>query len=145
MIDPVYYQTWFTVVDQAKNKYGWNMPLYVEQYLSVVLANYTDKPDWQPDPSWAETLLSIQSAAAAKVLGDQALFAAAVFPTFLEYKGLTEKYFYDIGSISYKRASTINYALFETLSENFEFLSQCLRRAVHDNNQLQYINKSSSS
>jgi hypothetical protein len=120
------------------------MPLYVEQYLSVVLANYTDKPDWQPDPSWAEQLLTLQSASAAKVLGDQALFAASVFPTFLECKGLTEKYFYDIGSISYRRASVINQSLFGTLSENFEFLSQCLHRALHDSNQIEYVRKSAS-
>lgn len=144
MIEPVYYKTWFDIVDQAKNKYQWEIPLYIEQYMSAVLANYTDKPNWRPDNSWAETLLSIQSAAAAKVLGDQALFAAAVFPTLLEYKGISEKYFYDIGSTSYKRASVINEALFGTMSENFSFLSKCLYCALHDSNKLEYIKKSAS-
>jgi hypothetical protein len=144
MIDPVYYKTWFEIVDQAKNKYGWSIPLYIEQYLSVVLANYIDKPDWQPDPSWAETLLSLQNAHAAKVLGDQALFASAVFPTVLEYKGLSEKYFHDIGTISYRRATSINETLFGIMSDNFTFLSQCLHRAVHDTNQLEYYKKSAS-
>ena len=144
MIDPIYYSTWFDVVDQAKQKYGWPIPVYVEQYMSSVLANYTDKPDWQPETSWAETLLSIQSASAAKVLGDQALFAAAVFPTLLECKGITEKYFCDIGSVSYSRATRINQHLFSTMSKNFEFLSQCLHKALHDSNQLEYIRKSAS-
>ena len=144
MIEPVYYKTWFDVLDQAKNKYQWEIPLYIEQYMSAVLANYIDKPDWQPANSWAETLLSLQSASAAKMLGDQALFAAAVFPTFLEYKGISEKYFYDIGTTSYRRASTINQALFGTMSENFKFFSQCLYHALHDSNKLEYGKKSAS-
>jgi len=144
MIDPVYYTTWFEVVDQAKQKYGWAIPVYIEQYMSAVLANYTDKPDWQPDNSWAETLLTLQSASAAKVLGDQALFAAAVFPTLLECKGLTEKYLYDIGTVSYRRATRINETLFGTMSDNFTFLSKCLHRALYDSNQLEYIRKSAS-
>lgn len=143
MIEPVYYKTWFDIVDQAKNKYQWEIPLYIEQYMSAVLANYTDKPNWQPDNSWAETLLSIQSAAAAKVLGDQALFAAAVFPTLMEYKGISEKYFYDIGSTSYRRASIMNEALFGTMSENFKFLSQCLHLALHDSNRLEHFRSAS--
>jgi hypothetical protein len=138
MIDPTYYQVWFDVIDQAKNKNGWPIPIYVEQYLSAVLANYVDKPDWQPTPSWAETLLQIQSAAAAKVLGDQALFAAAVFPTLLERKGITDRYIIDIGRVSYNRASRINEQLFITLSRNFEFLTQCLRRTITDNPQIEW-------
>ena len=138
MIDPVYYHAWFNIVDQAKNKYNWPIPLYIEQYLSVVLANYIDKPDWQPDPSWAEKLLTIQTAHAAKVLGDQALFAASVFPTLLECKGINEKYFYDIGTASYKRASEINQELFGVMSDNFKFFSKCLHRAVHDLDRLPY-------
>lgn len=144
MIEPIYYKTWFDVIDQAKHKYHWAIPLYIEQYMSAVLANYTDKPNWQPDNSWAETLLSIQSASAAKVLGDQALFAAAVFPTLIEYKGISEKYFYNIGTVSYRRASVINETLFHALSDNFKFLSQCLYQALHDNNTLEYYKKSAS-
>lgn len=144
MIEPVYYSTWFDLVDQAKQKYGWAIPLYIEQYMSAVLANYTDKPDWMPENSWAETLLSIQNAAAAKVLGDQALFAAAVFPSLLECKGINEKYLYDIGTISYRRAAKINETLFVTMSDNFSFLSKCLYRALYDSNQLEYIRKSAS-
>ncbi len=138
MVDPIYYQTWFDVLDQTKQKYGWPIPTYIEQYMSAVLANYTDKPDWQPANSWAETLLQIQTATAAKVLGDQALFASAVFPTLLEHKGITDQYFIDIGRVSYNRASRINEHLFSTLSRNFEFLSQCLRRTITDNPQIEW-------
>lgn len=144
MIEPIYYKTWFDILDQAKTKYNWEIPLYIEQYMCAVLANYTDKPDWQPINSWAETLLSMQTASAAKVLGDQALFAAAVFPTLLEYKGITEKYFNDIGTTSYRRAAVINESLFNTMSENFSFLSRCVHCALHDNNKLEYIKKSAS-
>jgi hypothetical protein len=132
MIDPNYYQAWFTVIDQAKNKHGWPIPVYIEQYLSAVLANYVDKPDWQPQPSWAETLLSVQSANAAKVLGDQAMFAAAVFPNMLERKGISQDYFYNIGKVSYGHAERINYHLFNTLSRNFEFLAECLNYSLQN-------------
>lgn len=138
MIEPVYYSAWFTVIDQAKQKYGWTMPTYIEQYLSAVLANYTDKPDWQPQPSWAETLLQIQSAHTAKVLGDQALFAAAIFPSLLENKGISYTYFHDIGRTSYNRATEINLALFGTMSLHFSYLAYCLQQCVRDNPQLNW-------
>lgn len=130
MIDPAYYQTWFNIIDQAKHQHGWPMPVYIEQYLSALLANYVDKPDWQPTPSWAEVLLSIQTVTAAKVLGDQALFAAAVFPNMFEQKGIKPNYFYNIGKTSYSKAERINYELFNTLSKNFEFLAECLHYSL---------------
>ena len=132
MIDPNYYQAWFTVIDQAKHQHGWPIPIYIEQYMSAVLANYVDKPDWQPQPSWAETLLSVQSASAAKMLGDQALFASAMFPTMLEKKGIGPDYFHKIGKVSYSQAERINYNLFNTLSRNFEFLAECLNYSLQN-------------
>jgi hypothetical protein len=133
MIEPEYYSAWFNLVEQAKQRYGWTMPVYIEQYISAVLANYVDKPDWQPDPSWAETLLQIQNAHAAKVLGDQAFFAACVFPTMLLRKGIDHTYFYNIGQTSYHFAEQINQELFGTMSRNFVFLSQCVRQTIADN------------
>lgn len=132
MIEPEYYSAWFDIIDQAKHLHGWPIPTYIEQYMSAVLANYTDKPDWQPQSSWAETLLSIHSAQAAKILGDQALFAAAVFPTMLERRGINQNYFYQIGKASYSQAEQINYQLFNTLSRNFEFLAECMNYSLQN-------------
>jgi hypothetical protein len=145
MIEPVYYQAWFEVIDQAKHQYGWPIPMHIEQYLSAVLANYVDKPNWEPQPSWAETLLSLQTARAAKVLGDQALFAAAIFPTMLVSKGINQDYFYNIGRMSYSQAESINYQLFNTLSRNFEFLAQCLHHSLQTAPRVQHSSISKSS
>ena len=114
------------------------MPLYIEQYISAVLANYVDKPDWQPQPSWAETLLQIQSAHAAKVLGDQALFAATFFPNLLAARGVSHTYFHDIGRTSYNRATEINLALFGAMSHHFTYLTHCLQQVVRDNPQINW-------
>lgn len=138
MIDPAYYTAWFDVVDHTKRKYGWPIPTYIEQYMSAVLANFTDKPDWQPQPSWAETLLQLQTAQAAKLLGDQALFAAAVFPTMLNSKGITENYFHNIGRTSYNRATKINAELFGTMSQHFSYIAHCLQQTVNDNPQISW-------
>lgn len=138
MIEPEYYSAWFEIINQAKQRYGWPIPTYIEQYMSAVLANYVDKPDWQPQPSWAETLLQIQSAQAAKVLGDQALFAAAVFPTLLSRKGIDQDYFHNIGRMSYNRATVLNATLFGTMSQHFSYLSQCLHQCVISNPQINW-------
>lgn len=138
MIEPEYYRVWFDVIDHSKQKYGWPIPTYIEQYMCAILANYTDKPDWQPEPSWAETLLKIQSAQAAKILGDQAFFAAAVFPTMLKSKGISEQYFHNIGRSSYNRAAQINADLFFTMSQHFTYLAQCLQQCIRDNPQLEW-------
>lgn len=138
MIEPEYYRVWFDVIDHSKKKYGWPIPTYIEQYLSAVLANYTDKPDWQPEPSWAETLLQLQSAQAAKILGDQAMFAAVVFPNMLSRKGITEQYFHNIGRTSYNRAAHINAELFNTMSQHFSYLAHCLQQCIRDNPQIEW-------
>lgn len=138
MIEPEYYRAWFDLIDHAKHKYGWPIPTYIEQYMSAVLANYTDKPDWQPQPSWAETLLTLQSASAAKILGDQALFAAAVFPNMLDRKGLNKTYFHTIGRSSYNRAIEINAELFGTMSQHFSYIANCLQQCVRDNPQIDW-------
>jgi hypothetical protein len=138
MIEPEYYSAWFNIIDQAKHRHGWPIPTYIEQYMSAVLANYTDKPDWQPQPSWAETLLSIQTAYAAKVLGDQALFAAAVFPTMLQSKGINSQYFHNIGRTSYTRATQINSELFSIMSQHFSYITHCLQQCIHDNPQINW-------
>ncbi len=138
MIEPEYYSAWFNIIDQAKHRYGWPIPTYIEQYMSAVLANYVDKPDWQPQPSWAETLLQLQSAQAAKVLGDQALFAAAVFPSLLQKKGIDSTYFHNIGRTSYNRAIEINVALFGTMSQHFTYIAHCLQQCIHDNPQIDW-------
>ena len=138
MIEPEYYRVWFEVVDHAKHKHKWPIPTYIEQYMSAVLANYTDKPDWQPEPSWAETLLQLQSAQAAKILGDQALFAAAVFPNMLVSKGISEQYFHNIGRTSYNRAAQINNELFSVMSQHFTYIAHCLQQCVRDNPQIEW-------
>lgn len=138
MIETTYYQTWFDLLDQSKHKYGWPIPTYIEQYMSAVLANYTDKPDWQPTPSWAETLLQLQTAYGAKVLGDQALFAAAVFPDMLCTRGIDQQYFHNIGRTSYIRAISINAALYGTMSQHFSFLAHCLQLCLKDNPQINW-------
>ena len=136
MIEPDYYRVWFDIIDHNKKKYGWPIPIYAEQYISAVLAYYTDKPDWQPKPNWAETLLQLQTAQAAKILGDQALFAAAVFPDMLSNKGINEQYFHSIGKTSYYRAAQINAELFNTLSHHFSYLAQCMQQCIRDNPQI---------
>ena len=138
MIDPAYYTAWFDVVDYTKRKHGWPIPPYIEQYMSAVLANYTDKPDWQPESTWAETLLQLQSAQAAKILGDQALFAAVIFPNMLNRKGISEQYFHSIGRSSYNRATQINAELFGTMSQHFSYLAHCLQQCVRDNPQIEW-------
>ena len=140
MIAPEYYSAWFEIVDHTKKKYGWPIPVYISQYMSAVLANYVDKPDWQPQPSWAETLLTLHTAQAAKMLGDQALFASSVFPTLLERRGINEQYFYQIGRTSYSQAASINQELFLTMAQHFEYLARCLRQCVSDNPQITWKN-----
>lgn len=143
MIEPEYYSAWFSVIDEAKQQYQWPIPTYIEQYISAVLANYTDKPDWQPQSSWAETLLSVQTVHGAKVLGDQALFAAAVFPNMLEKHGIKTDYLYHIGQTSYGHAQQLNYHLFNTLSRNFIFLAECMNHSMKLSSNKPWLNKDS--
>ena len=68
----------------------------------------------------------------AKDLADTCLFVAGVFPSIGKRKGISRRYYQDIGSTSYGMvAESLNPELFTTLSKHFIFLSDFIEVTVN--------------
>lgn len=121
-----------TIVTECLERQGWTMPDRVKTYCVRVLVKYIDRPDWQPQPSFAESLLTVRSVPAARELGDSCLFARSVFPSLLERRGLTSSYIVQIGQTAYDRVLDLGpEPTTQCLRDNFEFLAEMLWTAVH--------------
>ena len=119
MLD-AYTNAFFTVVKETQESTGYELPVHLEHYVVMILAIHIDKPNWQPNESFAEAYLKMNSRSNAKELGDICLFVSGVFPTYGSKKGLPRSYFRNIGKSSY---SQVTGELFTDLSLHFDFLS----------------------
>lgn len=125
----------FDVVKETSITHGYDLPEPIEAYVVMLLASYVDKTDFLPE-TFAESFLTIKTTTEAKELGDTCLFVAGVFPTMGTRKGLSRRYYQDIGSTSYEMASDMNSDLFPVLSRHFNFLSSFIEVTVNTSKHL---------
>jgi len=119
------------LINQTKDSYGYELPLFVEQYVVMLLASHIDRPNWMPEDSFIETYHRIKNSHDAKSLGDECLFLCGVFPDYGRRKGLDIDYYGAIGSNSYSRAGqALNIEIFDTLSRHFKFVSKVINVTV---------------
>ena len=126
MLD-AYTNAFFTVVKETQESTGYELPVHLEHYIVMVLAIHIDKPNWQPEESFAEAYLKMNTRANAKELGDTCLFVSGVFPMFGNKKGLSRSYFQNIGKSAYGQVSG---ELFSDLSLYFDHLSNFIDIAM---------------
>jgi hypothetical protein len=128
------------VVQNTQNSTGYNLPEHVEAYVVMLLADHVEKVDFLPNTSFGETFLKLKDSRSAKELGDTCLFVSGVFPSYGSKHGINRRYYQDIGSTSYDKASQqMNEELFTTLSIHFVFLSHFIDRSVHSSKHVQSI------
>ena len=106
----------------------------------MLLADHVEKVDFLPNTSFGETFLKLKDSRSAKELGDTCLFVSGVFPSYGSKHGINRRYYQDIGSTSYDKASQqMNEELFTTLSIHFVFLSHFIDRSVRSTKRVQNI------
>ena len=134
-MNDAYTSALFDVVKETSITHGYDLPEPIEAYVVMLLASYVDKTDFLPE-TFAESFLTIKTTTEAKELGDTCLFVAGVFPTMGTRKGLSRRYYQDIGSTSYEMASDMNSDLFPVLSRHFNFLSSFIEVTVNTSKHL---------
>ena len=118
------------VVQHTQNDTGFTLPIHIESYIVLLLANFVEKPDFLPNTSFAESFLNNQSP---KELADTCLFVSGVFPDFGSKNGISRRYYQDIGISSYDIVSnTLNTDLFSDLSKHFVFLSNFIELSTKE-------------
>jgi hypothetical protein len=126
-----YVSLFHDLAQETRRSYGFELPGDVEQYVVLLLADHVKRPDWVPNPSFAEAHLNMRTSQEAKALGDECLFLCGVFPRFGARRGLDLDYYATIGSNSYSRASrTLHAELFEDLSRHFRVISKFINHTV---------------
>ena len=131
-MNDAYTSALFDVVKDTSVKYGYDLPEPIEAYVVMLLATHVDRPDFLPKDAFGTTLLQLKTSAEAKELGDTCLFVAGVFPSIGERKGLSRRYYQDIGSSSYEMVAGDRHPeLFNTLATHFNFLSEFIEVTVH--------------
>lgn len=127
-----YTEVLFDSVKETSVKSGYDLPEPIEAYVVMLLTSYVEKPDFLPEDGFGPTLFKIKHFSQAKDLADTCLFVAGVFPTMGERKGISRRYYQDIGSASYGMvAESLNPELFSTLAKHFVFLSDFIEVTVN--------------
>jgi hypothetical protein len=136
-MNDAYTSALFDVVKETSATRGYDLPEPIEAYVVMLLTNFVDKPNFLPD-TFAEAFLTIKTTNEAKELGDTCLFVAGVFPSIGTRKGLSRRYYQDIGSTSYEMVAEVqNPELFSTLATHFNFLSEFIEVTVSTSKHLQ--------
>ena len=128
------------VVQDTQNSTGYNLPEHVEAYIVMLLADHVEKVDILPRTSFTEYFLTLNNSRSAKELGDTCLFVSGVYPEYGRKHGINRRFYQDIGSTSYDKASQhMNEELFSLLSKHFVFLSQFIDRSVSSSRHVRNI------
>ncbi len=114
-----YQSAFYGLVKETQETSGYTLPVELESYVVMLLADKVDKPNFLPETSFAESYLELRNSRDAKSLGDNCLFVTGVFPTY----GIDIDYYIGVGQSSYNRISYgMNKELFDSLSIHFRFL-----------------------
>ena len=114
-----YQSAFYGVVKETQESSGYTLPVDIESYVVMLLADHLDKPNFLPESTFAESYLKLKNSRDAKALGDSCLFVTGVFPDY----GIDQDYYIGIGQSSYNSISYgMNKDLFNDLSKHFKFL-----------------------
>ena len=124
-----YTTAFYDLVKDSQSTTGYELPLEVEAYVVMLLADKLDKPNFLPEKTFAEAYLSLKQPyrLTAKELGDTCLFVTGVFPDY----GMSIDYYSNIGKSSYNLATTnLDIEIFELLALRFDFVREFINIAT---------------
>ena len=123
----LYQNAFYGVVKETQENSGYILPVDIESYVVMLLADKIDKPDFLPEKTFAESYLQLKNSRDAKALGDNCLFVTGVFPDY----GLDQEYYISIGQSSYSQISYgFNQELFSSLAKHFRFIRHFVELSV---------------
>jgi hypothetical protein len=116
---------------------GFNCPIYLTEYITMILATRIDQPNWQPHTTFAEQYLKIRTPIQALELGNTCFFARSVFPEMGSRRGISSEYYVELGQGCYGHVLSYNEQLpaIRTLHTNFEYCAEMTWTAVHSQGQ----------
>jgi len=112
--------------------HGWQIPDYIVDYKTEILAERISRPNWQPQPSYAECYLNLKTNRQALELANTCWFTRAVFPE-LKQKTVSHDYYTGIGQSCYDiviQGSQVPCPALRVMRDHFEFLAETTFTAI---------------
>lgn len=130
----VYLRTFRTLIKEREQETGFEMPYTVETYCVHLLANRVENNNLIPSPSFAEKyLIMFQEPRAEEFrqFGDDCLFFTAILPEYGNRRGLSKRYYCDLGVSSYDTCGDLaGEQLYKQLAGCFYELQQFLESTI---------------
>tara|TARA_A100001035_G_C27767912_1_gene494706 strand:+ start:317 stop:748 length:432 start_codon:yes stop_codon:yes gene_type:complete len=129
-----YVSAFYDVVKETQHSTGYELPVELESYVVMLLANHIDKNNFLPKTSFAEYYLRLRDTDrySQKELGDTCLFVRGVFPEKGKRYGIDKSYYSKIGKNCYANAGEfLHPELFGQLSLHFDFLGDFIELTVN--------------
>jgi hypothetical protein len=122
------------ILTDTWDRQGWQVPDTVTDYATRILTERIDKPDWQPEPSYAERYMQLRSPQECLAFGDTCWFTRAVFPDCMNRRGISSSYFVELGQGCYAQVlRTYSIPAVQMLKEHFEWTAEMTYTAIHSN------------
>jgi len=120
------------ILTDTNQRHGWSIPDYVVEYLTAILADKVTKPQWQPEPSYAERYLQLRTSGEALEFGNTCWFTRSCFPE-LNQRILDHTYYTQLGQSCYDRvlrSSSVPSPTIRIMRDHFEFLAETTYTAM---------------
>jgi len=127
-----YTTAFYDLVKDTQSTTGYELPVEIEAYVVMLLADKIDKSNFLPQTTFAQEFLKLKRPYnyTAKDLGDSCLFVTGVFPEY----GISVRYYSDIGKSSYTLVQEgLNAELFGLLATRFDFIRNFINLTVRKN------------
>lgn len=119
------------IIEETLDRQGWDMPRTVQDYCAGILCDKLDKNPWDPQPSYAEQYMTVRTVEQARCLGDTCFFARALFPDYMNRRGINSTYFVQLGTGCYSRVlREYDVPAIQQLNDHFEYIAEMIWTAV---------------
>jgi len=120
------------ILTDTNQRHGWQIPDYVVEHVTAILADKVTKPKWQPEPSYAERYLKLRTSTEALEFGNTCFFTRSCFPE-LNQRILGQTYYTQLGQSCYDRvlrSSSVPNPIIRVMRDHFEFLAETTYTAI---------------
>lgn len=124
------------ILTDTWHRQGWAVPDSITDYETQVLLEMLARVPWQPEPSYAERYMALRNLKDYVEFGNICWFTRAVFPQCMERRGLTERYFTELGQSAWDRAVQITgNPILTQMRDHFDWTAEMTYTAIHSHSE----------
>jgi hypothetical protein len=135
-VEKVFVNTFYDLVKNVSGQSGFELDTDIEAYVVFFLAEYVRKRGFPPEKAFALTLANINKTNKrvpdSKYLAEDCLFLTSFCPTYAYQKGMSLKYYTQLGANCYfDYADATKDSFFYRVGDAFEFLRDFIEQILN--------------